>query len=96
MAMYGNFVVTSMGKGQLVKENHVFFFRGIWQQLATHGIHHGIHGIKPNMGGYHRYHRKLINRDMKINGKDYPVVPYIMENKKMILTTNQLLNPQMV
>ena len=33
---------------------------------------------------------------MKINGKDYPVVPYIMENKKMILTTNQLLNPQMV
>ena len=25
MAMYGNFVVTSMGKGQLVKENHVFF-----------------------------------------------------------------------
>ena len=38
MAMYGNFVVTSMGKGQLVKEIHDLF-REMWQELATHGIH---------------------------------------------------------
>ena len=37
MAMYGNFVVTSMGKGQLVKENHVFFsgeYGNSWQHMG--------------------------------------------------------------
>jgi hypothetical protein len=30
-----------------------------------------------------------ILKNMKVNGKDYPI-PYIMENKKMFQSTNQL------
>ena len=62
MAMYGNFVATSMGKGQLVKENHVFFFQG---NMATVGNTWDTSRDSWDQTKHGRpsYHRKFINRD---------------------------------
>ena len=62
MAMYGNFVATSMGKGQLVKENHVFFsgeYGNSWQHM---GYITGFMGSNQTWAAP-SYHRKFINRD---------------------------------
>jgi hypothetical protein len=77
MAMYGNFVATSMGKGQLVKENHVFFFQG---NMATVGNTWDTSRDSWDQTKHGRPQAITENSStgistMKVNGKDYPGCP---------------------